>query len=328
MKEKGGFFVISLDFELYWGMLDAVPLSEYGERIRGERTAIPRMLALFSKYGIHATWGTVGMLMARNKTELTNLLPEKENRPTYSNQGASTYTHIETAAIEENDIHYFGGDLLTKILETPFQEVGNHTFSHFYCLDEKITDRSRFIDDLHAFSRIAETYGILATSLIFPRNQYTELALRDAKKAGIQAYRGNENHVLYAPRKYKAQTLIVRLFRLLDHYINISGHHTYPIPQPTAHEPINIPASRFFRPWNVWLNLFEPLRIRRIKRAMTHAAKNNEIFHLWWHPHNVSIDQGENFKNLEHILKHYLFLKETYGMTSASMADITKCTVE
>ena len=82
MEEKKGYFVISLDFELFWGMFDKHTIESYGERIVGEKTAIPKMLALFSEYDIHATWATVGMLMARDRDELLSLLPPEHLRPT------------------------------------------------------------------------------------------------------------------------------------------------------------------------------------------------------------------------------------------------------
>ena len=55
---------------------------------------------------------------------------------------------------------------------------------------------------------------------------------------------------------------------------------------------------------------------------MTHAARRGEIFHLWWHPHNLGINQEQNFKNLEEILLHFTQLQKKYGMQSASMSDI------
>jgi hypothetical protein len=70
------------------------------------------------------------------------------------------------------------------------------------------------------------------------------------------------------------------------------------------------------------LSFLEPLRMRRIKRSMTRAAKRGEVFHLWWHPHNFGIHQEENFRNLETILKHFEYLRSTYGMQSASMSEI------
>lgn len=325
MEKQKGYFVISLDFELFWGMFDKVTISEYGERIQGEQTAIPRMLALFSEYGIHATWATVGMLMVRNKDELLSLLPPKELQPTYEDMGVSSYRYIETMPIgrsEQDDTYHFGSTLVQKILATPHQEIGNHTFSHYYCIDGHKNSDEVFSADIDAFNRIAETYGVRATSIVFPRNQTNPEALTVCYKKGIRAYRGNENHFFYEARKDSAQSLFIRGLRLLDHYLNISGYHTYII-EKRENQILNIPASRFLRPWSKALSFLEPLRMRRIKNAMTHAAKCGEVFHLWWHPHNFGIDQEENFRNLTEILKHYKTLEEKYGMQSASMSDLT-----
>lgn len=326
MKQGESYFVISLDFELFWGMFDKVTIAEYGERIQGEQTAIPRMLALFSEYGIHATWATVGMLMAPNKDELLSLLPPRELQPIYEDMDVSSYRYIETMPIgrsEQDDTYHFGSTLVQKILATPHQEIGNHTFSHYYCIDGHKNSDEVFEADIDAFNRIAETYGVHATSIVFPRNQTSPEALRVCHEKGIRAYRGNEDHFLYRARGDEEQSLFIRAFRLLDHYINISGHHTYTVEKKEG-EIVNIPASRFLRPWSKALSFLEPLRIRRIKNAMTYAAKRGEVFHLWWHPHNFGINQEENFKNLTEILNHFKTLQEQYEMQSASMTDLTK----
>lgn len=324
--DKNGHLVISLDFELFWGMFDKVTLEEYGDRIAGERTAIPRMLQLFREYGIHATWATVGMLMARNKEELMSLLPPPHLRPRYEDMRVSSYEYIKTAPLGtdcESDIYHFGSDLVEKISSTPFQEIGNHTFSHFYCIDGHKNDSSIFEADLKTHAEVAKKYEITTTTIVFPRNQASDEALRTCFAVGIRAYRGNESHLLYQARKDSEQSLFIRAFRLLDHYINISGYHTYALPHATGSSmPMNIPASRFLRPWNRMLRFLEPLRMRRIKNAMTHAAKNGEVFHLWWHPHNFGIDQTENIQNLTTILEHFKMLQNKYGMESASMSDI------
>lgn len=323
-KRKHSVFVISLDFELFWGMFDKETISSYGLRITGERTAIPRMLSLFTEYDIHATWATVGMLMARNKKELCSLLPPPELRPQYDDERVSSYHYIEHTALgqsESDDQYHYGNTLVEEILDTPFQEIANHTFSHFYCVDGKENRSEIFKADLDAHAQIAKTYGIETATIVFPRNQTNQDALRICEAKGLLAYRGNEEHFLYKTRKDSEQNLLVRGLRLLDHYINISGHHTYPFPQGKG-GIINIPASRFLRPWNKTLSIFEGLRLRRIKNAMTHAAKHGEVFHLWWHPHNFGIDQEQNFENLTTVLEHYKALQEEYGMESMTMEEI------
>ncbi len=330
-KKAGGYFVISIDFELFWGMFDKATLSTYGDRVTGERTAIPRMLEMFSDYGIHATWATVGMLMARNKKELISLLPPEHLRPRYSDTRMSAYHYLATAKIGESemtDIFHFGNDLVQKIIQTPYQELGNHTFSHFYCIDGRHNEPSVFEADLDAHARVSATYNIQTTSIVFPRNQTSDQSLRTCAKKGILAYRGTELHPLYTPREDAKQSLPMRLIRLVDHYINISGYHTYALPKYISGRPINIPSSRFFRPWSKTLSFFESLKVRRITNAMTHAAKRGEVFHLWWHPHNFGIDQVENFTNLKKVIEHYLILKKEYGMESVSMQELGERCIE
>jgi hypothetical protein len=86
--------------------------------------------------------------------------------------------------------------------------------------------------------------------------------------------------------------------------------------------PINIPSSRFLRPYDRKLEFIDWLRLRRIKKSMTHAAENNLMFHLWWHPHNFGINQLENFAFLEEILVHYRYLHEKYAFESYTMTEL------
>ena len=57
---------------------------------------------------------------------------------------------------------------------------------------------------------------------------------------------------------------------------------------------------------------------------MSFAAKNNEGFHLWWHPHNFGINLTENLQFLEEILKHYKELNQNFGMQSLTMQEVAE----
>ena len=81
--------IVSLDFELFWGFQDSRTMETYGSNILGGREAIPRMLEVFSKYGIHATWATVGFLFGENEEELRRYFPRE--LPTYDNPIRSCY---------------------------------------------------------------------------------------------------------------------------------------------------------------------------------------------------------------------------------------------
>jgi hypothetical protein len=97
--------------------------------------------------------------------------------------------------------------------------------------------------------------------------------------------------------------------------------NSYPLEYKEA-ELMNIPASRFLRPYSRRLVFLEGLRFRRIKKEMEYAARHDEVYHLWWHPHNFGANINENFAFLERILKTYQELHERFGMRSMTMFEL------
>jgi len=322
MKTGQGTLVVSLDFELYWGMRDRKSLKEYGPNIIGARKAVPAILGQFEKHGIRATWATVGLLFFDNKEDMLRFLPDR--KPVYDDARISPYEYLKSiGGSEEEDPYHFGASLISKILSYQGQEVGGHTFSHYYCM-EKGQTVADFRADVEASVRVAREWGLSLDSLVFPRNQYDEEYISVLRENGFHSYRGAEESWLYKARPLGRQKFIVlRIARLMDNYINLSGHNTYTIDSIRGSFPYNIASSRFLRPHMESLGFLEPLQLRRIKSAMTHAAKNGMVFHLWWHPHNFGGDVGKNISLLEDVLGHYDGLREKYGMRSRNMADIT-----
>ena len=88
-----GSFVISLDFELRWGIRDRERFGQYRQNLLGVREAIPAILALFSEYGIRATWATVGFLFFDTREELLSSIPS--DLPHYVNQCLDPYQELE-----------------------------------------------------------------------------------------------------------------------------------------------------------------------------------------------------------------------------------------
>lgn len=313
-----GNFLISLDFELFWGVKDSKPLSEYRENLEQVHNVIPKLLKLFSKYNIHGTFATVGLLFFETKEKMLEAIPEV--LPNYEYAIHSNYhNNFSDVGIDQDaDKIHFGYPLIKKIASTLNQEIGTHTFSHYYCLEEGACLVS-FEADIKAAKKVMTSENLPMTSLVFPRNQTAPSFLKLCKEVGIICYRGNENHWLYVPKKAKDETMILRAGRLLDSYINISGHHSF-VPKVTNIDlPINLPASRFLRPYDGKLSFLDGLRLRRIKKSMSYAAKNKQTYHLWWHPHNFGVNQNENFKFLEKILDHYQVLNKKFGFTSSTM---------
>ena len=152
-----GTLIVSLDFELFWGMLDVCPLEEYQDHVLGGRAAIPELLRLFTKYDIHATWATVGFLFARDGQEASSYFPDKSLLPTYKDCRQDPYGYMAGREGTEGDCFY-GPELIRQVAQTPGQEIGSHTFSHYYCRAQGQTP-AQFAADIQAAKAIAKKDG-------------------------------------------------------------------------------------------------------------------------------------------------------------------------
>jgi hypothetical protein len=324
MKENGK-LVISLDFELLWGMRDKKTIETYGENILGVRQSIPKMIEIFNEYEINATFSTVGFLFAKNKNEILEFSPNI--KPKYIDENLSPYNGYfnEIGDNENVDKFHFASSIIDELKKHSNHEISTHTFSHYYCLEkgQNITDFKR---DLVSAINIAKKNDIILESIIFPRNQYNKDYLSICTELGINSFRGNEKVWFNKADNGENESMIKRIFRLSDSYINISGHHTYSINKIKKTTPYNIPSSRFLRAFNPKLKFIEKLKLNRIKKSMTYAAKNGHIYHLWWHPHNFGTFQKENFEFLREILIHYSILKSKYNFESLTMNNLAKKT--
>lgn len=315
-----GALVVSLDLELMWGMRDIATVADYGANVLGVREAIPVMLAEFERARIRATWASVGMVFARSKEELLHFIPE--NRPTYRDGKLSSYAYVdEVGRTERDDPHYLGGSLIDLIAQCPGQEIGSHTFSHYYCRAPGQTI-AQFDADIEAAVLIAEARGITPASFVFPRNQWTVESLEIIRSRGFSTYRGNELVWPYESGSAPDQSLRLRGVRLLDSYCNISGRHAHPPPR-LENGLANVPASRFLRPYSEKFRFLDRLRLARITDAMRHAARNGLIYHLWWHPHNFGADLEKNIEFLRSVLSFFEMMRSEHGMRSMCMGDFS-----
>ena len=316
---SGPIFVISLDFELIWGVRDHATRESYGANVIGARQAIPRILGLFEEFGIHATWATVGFLFAESRDELMHFLPIEDLRPAYAHAPLSNYSYLhEVGDSEKDDPFAFAPSLIARIAKTPGQEIATHTMSHYYCLEFGQSDDS-FRADLAAAKAIAGARGIELKSIVFPRNQYADRHLEISAEAGIEVYRGNARGSAYRPIAGTEQSNLRRALRLVDAYTGLLGAQVCDV-QIHA-DRVNVPASMFLRPVAGRLGFIHPLHLAQIKAQMSQAARAGRMFHLWWHPHNFGERIEENISGLRAILSHFAQLRDTFGMQSLSMED-------
>lgn len=316
-----GALVISLDYELMWGLIDVFTKDGYGQtNVKHVPEVIDRMLALFEKYGVHVTFATVGMIMCRDSEQLLQVAPAV--RPTYSIKELSPYenSYIEKIKPREQCL-FFQPEVVAKLKNHAGVEVATHTFCHFYCWAEGQTIE-QFEADLLKAIEVAKGNGIELRSIVFPRNEVSASHLAICAKHGILAYRGNALKYFDEP-KSRIAAIKSRVCRLLDSYVNIGGCTSVPYAEINVDEaPMNLRASRLLRPCSKRLFAFEGLRLRRIKKEMAYASQHNEMYHLWWHPHNFGGDIEANMAFLERVLQCYAECHERYGMQSYTMNEM------
>jgi len=308
---NNGSFIISLDFELFWGVRDLNNADDFKKSVAGAKQIIPKIIELFNQYDVKATFAIVGFLFCNSKEDIHRYAPLK--KPNYKDKNLSPYEkgYMDNLSVNDSDLH-FAGDIIKYLKNQSNIEIGTHTFSHYYCMVEGQTV-DEFEDDLMSAITIAKDNNIELSSIVFPRNEVNAEYLKICANHHIYNYRGN-------PKKYFTNdSFLNRLMRICDTYFPLGSQTTYNYDEIKQGKMHNIKASRFLRSYSKRFSLLENFKIRRIKNEMRKAATNNQVYHLWWHPHNFGINQNKNLSMLEEILKYYSLLNKKYGMTSFTM---------
>ncbi len=316
-RDRRGALVISLDFELLWGVRDHCPSdSPYRANLLGSRRAIPQLLDLFEEFGVAATWATVGALFAESRDELLRFAPK--DHPSYRNEDLHSYLE-EIGHSEEDDPLHFAPSLIDQIRRRPLQEIGCHTFSHYYCL-EPDAGVDGFKTDLESAVLLARRRDLRLTSFVFPRNQVSSTALSVLPSLGFNAYRGGEQGWMYDARPGSRSQLHRRVGRFLDQ------HRASPARlvdwKELGEDPklTNVRGSLFLRPCLSTHPRLNALRLRRVASCMERAAASGKILHLWWHPHNFGLNTELNLSGLRYLLTVFTQCRDRFEFQSLSMA--------
>lgn len=317
---KNGYLVISLDFELLWGVFDKVDFSDKKDYFNNTRKVIPRILDLFKKYDIHCTWATVGMLFNEDWEEWQKNIPAI--LPEYNNQKLSAYKYGSKISTAKTEQMVFAKDIIALINSTKNQEMATHTYSHYYCLEDGQNIES-FKADLEKSILLAKNkFGIEIKSLVFPRNQFNREYLKVCRELGIETIRTNP--IDWYWKNTLSTSILVKIARSGDAYLPF-GRKTYGLKEMKVNdnELLEQKASRLLRPVE-GNKLLRNLKLRRVEKEMTDAARHKKVYHLWWHPHNFGSHPEESLRDLEKILKIFKQCQQKYGYQSANMQEMNK----
>jgi peptidoglycan/xylan/chitin deacetylase (PgdA/CDA1 family) len=296
--------------------------TEYASNLLGAREVIPQLLERFAAREVRATWATVGMLFCESKEELLTRIPER--RPSYEHPRLSPYGDLSAVGADERaDPLHFAPSLIAEIAATPGQEVGTHTFSHYYCLEPGQTVAD-FEADLLAAVDVARSAGIALRSIVFPRNEVNPAYLTVCRTHGLAAYRGTQPAWMHRARSATAETPLRRAGRLLDAYVPLSGPTARAAESPGPAGMVDVPASRFFRPRARRAQALERRKVARVCGELSRAARDGAVYHLWWHPHNFGVDRAEHLAQLDAVLDRFTRLREDGLMRARTMAELAR----
>jgi len=315
MSEGG--MVISLDFELIWGVFDKIQLDDKRDYFLTTRRIIPDLLENFEDSNIHVTWATVGMLFNSDWDDWNYNIPSCI--PDYHNKKLSPYTFGKDIQTKENEKLCFAPDIIQKIHSTKGQEIGTHTYSHYYSL-EKGQKGNDFYSDISKAVEIAERDDIKIKSLVFPRNQFNEEYLEICKSLNLLNIRSNPKSWYW--ENTQNDGFSQKIFRTGDAYFG-KLDKAYKISEIEHYKnKYNLQkASRFLRPYSSIKSL-NNLRLKRILREIEEAAQNGKIYHLWWHPHNFGNQPYRNLEDLKTIIKQFKSCQNKYGFKSLNMGEV------
>lgn len=291
-----GAFVISIDTEMAWGVVDRNDTSKYYSYIN-ERGLISQLLALFEEYDIRATWCVVGHLFLDRCENSDGQKHPDIVRPPYSWHKGDWFDNDPCTSLSE-DKTWYGKDIVESIAscEVP-QEIGSHSFSHFIAGDPEFTEEA-FRSDLAKCREVAQPMGLQLRSFVYPRNSIGhEKALAEQE---FVAFRGR------APRTNSSR---------------MSGvSPTYPEKRDRLW---NFPATYFYNPSTYrWKFLPYRMDVSRVKKQLNLAAERKSLVHVWFHPHNLTAEPIRALSGLEEIFKHASTLRSKGRIESITMGDL------
>jgi peptidoglycan/xylan/chitin deacetylase (PgdA/CDA1 family) len=302
-----GVAVVSIDTELAWG--EAHRRDDDAHRdYSTERTVIAAILELFTRYQIPATWALVGHLfLDRCAAEDGRPHPDVV-RPEYPWLDGDWFD-IDPCSTMEEAPAFYGRDIVAAIRSCPVeQEVGCHSFSHLIAA-EPGCGAEAFGSDLDACRALAAADGLDLRSYVFPRNAIGHVA--ELGRHGFRSYRG------------RAATDAMGGFRrAVDRLRPLARSAAWPEREPSG--VWNVPQTYLFAPATRGRRVPAGLWARRPRARLRLAARERSLFHLWFHPYNVTAAPERALRALEAICKEAARLRDAGRLdvlTMGALAD-------
>ena len=265
-----GTFVISIDLELIWGFIHRPDFKKFTESVRNVRKTLPRLLQLLSVFDVGVTIAAVGQLMTPDPPE-------------------------ETARQYGLPLELFWARDLIGSVDQGKHEIGIHGHRHRF-FDE--LSEAQAEEDINLAIESARSLDVQVESMVFPQNRIHHLQI--AQRCGIRFYRGVDPWWFN-----RLPSVLRRPAHLADQMLGLRPPVVCAQSVAGVVQLINIPGSMILMSRDGVRKMIPiAARVKKIKRGIDRAISSGRIFHLWFHPHNLSCDSDAMLAALKEILDY------------------------
>jgi peptidoglycan/xylan/chitin deacetylase (PgdA/CDA1 family) len=271
--EKGS-FCISIDLELAWGNWDSLSPEYLQKCLSLERRIVNRLLRILERYEVSTTWAIVGQLL--EESDMSSL-PEAPA--------------------------WFAPDIVDSIVRiNPKQEIASHSHKHIYFTD---CDGTAVLSDLLAAQAAHGKHGLDFTSFVFPRNKVCHIDL--LAQVGLKVFRSVDRGWHMSAARLGGR--IGRMANLADKMLPLAPSLVMPIVHPSG--MVELPSSMLFMARNGVRRLIHPSVLEyKATQGLHLAARDQKIFHLWFHPSNFYYEEDSQLDVFENIVKRAALLRD------------------
>ncbi len=289
-----GVAVVSIDTELAWGEAHRRDDNGLMRDYSTERAVIAEILALFTRYEISATWAVVGHLLLDRCVANGGRPHPDVVRPSYPWLEGDWFDIDPCSTLAEAP-EFYGRDIVAAVSACPVaQEIGCHSFSHLIAADPGCSEEA-FVSDLVACRSVAEAEQVDLRSFVYPRNAIDHVGLLG--QHGFRCYRGRA-----------ATAPMGRLVRAVDRVWPLARSATLPVREPSG--VWNVPQTYLFAPATKARHVPIGLWARRARARLRLAARERSLFHLWFHPYNVTDAPERALRGLDAICEEVARLRD------------------
>lgn len=324
---SGGAAVFTLDFELAWGAHAWTEHPEKLAHLSDGRKIAAKLLEIFARYDISATWATVGHLFIRPEDCVDGRYPAK-------GLPVPRYPWLKRAWLEgiprcdePAGGAYYAPEIVDAICNCPvYQELATHTFTHLEAGYPETTAEV-FRAELELCAKLIEQRGRSLKSIVFPRNLPSHLDL--CREIGMTSYRGfnsewywlglGQQMTRYRTTFWRSMRVLSTALRLADDKLRLAP----PLPPAQKVDGLwRLPHSYFFPP-NQRLARFTSAndRVRKAVKGLDLAAKRGRLFVLFTHPINLLPVHGKLLDAFEQVCAHAAKLRDAGRIEIVTMQD-------